>query len=847
MRYGFEFILFSLLFMALLTNAHAQATGSVYISPNAQTGLVSDVVYTVPSGNNLWIGFNGWLSFEFNGAYISELSTIRITCSWLSTELVWQNFTDYGISKSTPTTSRQYLATVRKGEITITAPDPWTPLQVPPGGAIKISGLRCNVVPFTHGTNLGDPITVSAKLGGTLLSVVNVATFADSISSQLKAGPAYNWSNNLWNATATVRVSEAGNFVNAFETQSTGSPSDATQIILSLWGMAEGTKLKNAVVANTTSATVAAAISPTTVFPLSGSPVRIPINILGQSADKLESIDINLTFEIAGSAQKYPPGSVNSTVTLGPQAPFDSSTPLPFDSVPGAGVAGNRYFSNPASPVSILNKVEWPMASVQLTLEAGGAATFETTGESQSSRVGYAAVALNSGADPYGTAVFSFRQNGVTVTEAGVPATPPTSRARTFIDYRSGVSPVAGHVNAGSIDVNTGIAVENPGSSTANVTYTLRDLNGGVLSAGHGTIGGGQHFARFINQLKEIAPDFDLPLSFQSTIQFASLEIVSDQPVCVLALRATVNQRGEFLLTTLPTADLSQGINYDPAYFAQLADGGGYTTSLLLLNASTLTENGTLQILDNNGAPLTVIPVGGKADSSFRYSIPPGGALRLQTDGSPAGTRAGWARLVPDAFSPTPVASGIFSFNPGSILLSESGIPAVSFTTHARVYVDLSGSHNTGLALANVKDVPALVTVSGYQTDGTTGVGTSRGSIQLMAGGHVAKFANEFISGLPDGFTGILDVSSSVAFAVLTLRSLINERGDFLMTTFPVATADRVAPSSVSFPQIADGGGYVTKFVMLSAGRASSVTLSFYDEDGTPVAPRQQDNTQTPH
>ncbi len=598
--------------------------------------------------------------------------------------------------------------------------------------------------------------------------------------------------------------------------------------------MPKGTRLTRAGIANTTSPSVSAAISPTVVFPLSGSQVRVPIDIFAQSTEKLESIDIALVFDMDGVAEKLPTGSVSAAVTLGPQVP-DSETPIPFDPIPGAGIGGNRYVFNPISPVGLFNVIEWPMDSVELTVYAGGAATFETTGEGQTSRVGYAKLVRNSGTDPYGTAVFSFRQNGVTVTEAGVPATPSTTHAQVFIDYRTGASAIPGRTNSGKINVNTGIAVENSGPETANVTYTLRDLNGSVLATGHGSIASGGHFAKFIDQFKEIASDFNLPSNFQSTTLFGTLELVSNQPISVLALRGTTNQRNEFLITALPTADLTRVPGYDPVFFPQFADGGGYMTSLLLINTSARTESGTLNLLDDQGAPLAVSQVGGRTDSSFRYSIPSGGAFRFQTDGSPTVVKVGWVKLTPDLYIPTPVGSGVFDYNPGNVLVSETGIPATESTLRARVYVDLSGNHNTGVAIANVGSMATDITVSAFQVDGTTSVGTTQGLLQLAGYGHKARFADQLITGLPAGFKGVLDIGSESPFAALTLRSLINERSDFLMTTFPVADALRAAPSPTVFTQIVDGGGYVTEFVLVSAGRSSSSTLGFFGEDGAPL------------
>ena len=150
--------------------------------------------------------------------------------------------------------------------------------------------------------------------------------------------------------------------------------------------------------------------------------------------------------------------------------------------------------------------------------------------------------------------------------------------------------------------------------------------------------------------------------------------------------------------------------------------------------------------------------------------------------------------------------------------------------------MDLSGNYNTGLAIANIVAADADIIINAFQEDGITGIGTSQGPLQLTGYGHDAKFADQLISGLPEGFTGVLDISSATQFAALTIRSLYNENDDFLMTTFPVADVTRPAPLPIVFPQIADGGGYSTQFIFLSPSGESSSTIRFYDEDGTSLA-----------
>jgi hypothetical protein len=55
------------------------------------------------------------------------------------------------------------------------------------------------------------------------------------------------------------------------------------------------------------------------------------------------------------------------------------------------------------------------------------------------------------------------------------------------------------------------------------------------------------------------------------------------------------------------------------------------------------------------------------------------------------------------------------------------------------------------------------------------------------------------------------------------------------MTTFPVADLTKAAPLPIIFPQIADGGGYITEFILISSGQAASTTLNYYDENGMPT------------
>jgi Leucine-rich repeat (LRR) protein len=494
------------------------------------------------------------------------------------------------------------------------------------------------------------------------------------------------------------------------------------------------------------------------------------------------------------------------------------------------GFNQNTVASNFSPEVSV---AAGSKTSLDLTLNSGGSATATTFGSQGSTQAGYAMVNVSSGTAPYGTAVFSYKQNNAIVSEVGVPASPPTTSARIFIDYRTQVA-IPG--SAGKVDIYTGFAAVNRGSGLAAITYTLRSLDGQTITSGTRSLDKDAHIAKFITELPALLPGFTLPASFPTSTRFGTLELTSDQPLSVLALRMTTNQIGETLFTSTPIADLTKPLTSNPVYFPQLVDGGGYTTTVILMNTSAAVETGTLQLYTNEGAPFVVRTVDGTSDSSFTYDIQPRGTYIFQTDASPQDYNVGWVTLSPGGGTSTPVGAGVFQYSPAGTLVTESGIPSTTPTTHARVFIDTSSGHNTGLALGNPGNAPLNIALAAFQLDGSTQTGTSKGPVPLDSKGHAAKFVDQLINGLPVNFQGVLDIVSASPFAALTLRSLVNERDKFLLTTFPVADMNAAAPFPIVFPQIADGGGFTTQFILLSAGAPSATTTSLFGDAGTPLA-----------
>ncbi len=172
----------------------------------------------------------------------------------------------------------------------------------------------------------------------------------------------------------------------------------------------------------------------------------------------------------------------------------------------------------------------------------------------------------------------------------------------------------------------------------------------------------------------------------------------------------------------------------------------------------------------------------------------------------------------------------------GGILVSDAGVASAVPTTRARLYVDNSNGHDTGIAIANPGSSGGTIQLTAYAIDGKTPAGSSvPTSFTLDSRQHRANVARDLIQGIPAGFTGLMEVSSSTPFVALTLRALINSRGDLLFATFPNADLTRPAPEPVIFPHIADGGGFRTEFILLGPVSAADTTVRLLDEAGSPL------------
>jgi len=271
------------------------------------------------------------------------------------------------------------------------------------------------------------------------------------------------------------------------------------------------------------------------------------------------------------------------------------------------------------------------------------------------------------------------------------------------------------------------------------------------------------------------------------------------------------------------------------ASMAQIASAGGWDTSINLVNmGATAACSSTQFYADPDGKPLTLplsFPQGGippTSVASINENINPNSLLVIDTTG-PNGSAAsvGWANVQAAG---DVSGYGIFTYAPNNW---EAVVPLEISNANSYLlpYDNTTANGNalsTGVALANLSPQPATVNVSihndgGFQIDNET--------IQMAGLGHTSFL-------LAGTYPASKNVRGSVIFTTQTGGQIgvlgLRNNGPAL-TTLPVLANVQAGIGSIS--HVTYNGGWETTITLVNTGTSQTTpTLSFYGDDGSPLA-----------
>ena len=461
-----------------------------------------------------------------------------------------------------------------------------------------------------------------------------------------------------------------------------------------------------------------------------------------------------------------------------------------------------------------------PLNTVPFSLSDRGLTSFSTRGTAPSVQAGYARVSATAGIAPAGVAVLDYVQNGILISEAGIPSSPLLTQGRLYAQSGSGI--------------RSGLAIANPNSDPAVITFSYVDSSGQDAGSASTTIQPNSQIAAFLD---------DAVFGGKSPFT-GSMTFTSNLPISAVALRGRTNERNEFLITTLPVANLAAAPSTLSGIFPHFADGGGWSTELLLVNPTDAAINGNVQFISPSGQPVFV-SINNQSGGNFTYSIPARSARSFITSGVGPDTRAGSVVVVPSRGSVLPTGTLVFALRRSDVVVSEAGVALAAAGSKFRVYVEATegfgtgavGSMQSGLAIANPTSIDVAVRLELVNPSGASVAVTT---ITLPPESQIAKFLSDApgFENVSLPFQGMLRVTSSAPIAVTGLRARYNERNDFLMTTTPPVPEDSATGAEIFFPQFADAGGYSTQFVLFSSGGDQSLsgTVRFVSPGGDPVS-----------
>jgi hypothetical protein len=256
---------------------------------------------------------------------------------------------------------------------------------------------------------------------------------------------------------------------------------------------------------------------------------------------------------------------------------------------------------------------------------------------------------------------------------------------------------------------------------------------------------------------------------------------------------------------------------------ADLASGGGWETTIQLVNTSGASGQANIGFFGDDGRPIDLPIVSGTSTSAIVDTLAPNAALLIDSPTTGA-LQTGYAQLTTDA--------GVGGFMRFRYAPTDQEVIVPLETRKAGSYVlafDNTSGIATDVAVTNLTPLPASIPVL---IRDNTGAQVGSASVALPANGHSSfVLSDQFASTANQTGTAEFDAPVGGQISVLGLR--VPPSGRF--TTIPVlASTD---PGGGLMPDLAVGDGWTTTIELVNnSANFADAHLSFFNDGGPPLS-----------
>jgi len=224
---------------------------------------------------------------------------------------------------------------------------------------------------------------------------------------------------------------------------------------------------------------------------------------------------------------------------------------------------------------------------------------------------------------------------------------------------------------------------------------------------------------------------------------------------------------------------------------AHIATGGGWQTTITMLNLATTASSAQVTFYGDTGSPLVVSAVGQAANSSYTLSLPASGSASLVLPDA-GGAVVGWA-VVSSLNGNTIRGQGTFTHTQGGNTW-EAAVPLTTSagsaciiplptppTTSLMLPFDGTANANAGIAIANITNTSQIVPIE-FDDENNTAIATD--TLSLGPLNHTSFLLQDHYPALA-GHKGIMRLkTSSTNISVLGIR--VGGTGG-VSTLFPIS------------------------------------------------------------